>query len=160
MSQTGSNQQIYFTVSLPEGVSATAVKAIFSRSGTSRTVELVDDGTIFIDAPGDGTWTGVDSGSFVRELTTRITLHDQANTEHVLFSGVVYTPDQRASHLSFQVVELGGQLRCHQVAGTWPGSPLANQEGQNFYAGAGWMMVLTVLVASMVKVLRRERMGW
>lgn len=160
MSQTGSSQNIHFTVSLPESVEASSIKVMFSRQGTSRTVELTDDGTTFHDAKGDGTWTGVDRGPFVRELTTRITVHDDSNTEHVVYSGVVYTPDDRLSVVSFQVVELGGLLRCHQVAGTWPGSPIATQEGQNFYAGAGWMVVLTVLIASMVKVLRRERLGW
>ncbi len=154
------SQLIVITVSVPEGTTPSAVKASFSRQGSSRSIDLSDDGSHLYDTPGDGTWTGSDAGGYVREINLQLMVSDPSAGEQLVYSGVVYTPDEALAALSFQVARHGSWTVAHQVAATGPGSPPARQEAQNLHAGAAWMMTLTVLIASALRVMRRERQGW
>jgi hypothetical protein len=159
-SDPGHEQRLVFHVAGPIDGSVSGMRLEWLRLDAPRVTVLVDDGSLPVDTPWDGVWSGVDEGPFVRDAAMRLSVVDLDGVEHLLWSGLVHPENASESVIQWRVLGVGAEARAQRVAAAWPGSAALLPEGAWIYAGMAWSCLIVVLAAGLLHAARPGILRW
>ena len=143
-------QTLLFQVAAPSNVVFQEIVVEIERVGQTRTIPLVDDGSVASDLPWDGVYVGRDVGPYTRWLPVRILARWEGRNTLPLYAGIEKSDDPHLVSLGWQVRGDGTSLEARRAAAGWPGNRMVATEGLFMLGSLAWTLVVMTWVGFLV----------
>ncbi len=152
-------QELLLRLAVPAEAVLDGVTVELQRSGDTRSVSLVDDGTVAGDLPFDGIYTGRDRGPYTRLLPVRITVAATNAKPQLAYEGLVQTADSRQDAASWRLVKEFGLWKAMPTAAAYPGRTAASAGAMPTAMALAWGALVIGLVVWVVRGVRKDGDG-